>query len=312
MDNFFSSLDEFSIQETQEKETCCEKKENHMLSEGMMLCKCCHNIVSNIIDGPEWRYYGASDSKSTDPTRCGMPINQLLPESSVGSFISTRGKRSKSMYKVRKYQQWGGMPYKERTLLKVFQDISRLCKEADIPEMIIKESHVLYKIVSTTKITRGSNRKGIIAACVYFACKINEVARSTNEIADIFSISGTVMTKGCKKFQEIMQLNKVDINRIHNTNTVTMDDFIDRFCSKLKLSDEDITAIKHISYLSQVYNLVNDNTPPSMAAGCIYLYIKDIGYDIHKRNIADVCKISEVTINKCYKKLEIHSDKLIV
>ena len=110
-----------------------------------------------------------------------------------------------------------------------------------------------------------------------------------------------------------MQLNKVDINRIHNTNTVTMDDFIDRFCSKLKLSDEDIIAIKHISYLSQVYNLVNDNTPPSMAAGCIYLYIKDIGHDIHKRKIADVCKISEVTINKCYKKLENHSDdKLIV
>ena len=50
---------------------------------------------------------------------------------------------------VRRYQQWGGMPYKERTLLKVFQDISRLCKASEIPEMIIKESHVLYKIVST-------------------------------------------------------------------------------------------------------------------------------------------------------------------
>ena len=81
-----------------------------------------------------------------------MPVNQLLPESSVGSFISNRGGRnSKSMYKVRKYQQWGGMPYAERTLLKVFQEISRVCKEAGIPEMIIKEAHVLYKIVSTTK-----------------------------------------------------------------------------------------------------------------------------------------------------------------
>ena len=315
MEKFFESLDEVNAENTpikEVKESCCDKHENHLLSEGMILCKKCNNIITNIVDGPEWRYYGASDSKSSDPTRCGMPVNQLLPESSVGSFISNRGKRSKSMYKVRRYQQWGGMPYKERTLLKVFQDISRLCKESDIPEMIIKESHVLYKIVSTTKITRGSNRQGIIAACVYFACKINNVARSTNEIASIFSISGTVMTKGCKKFQEIMQLNKVDINRIHNTNTVTMDDFIDRFCSKLNLSTEDITNIKHISYLSQVYNLVNDNTPPSMAAGCIYLYIKEVNYTIHKKNIADVCKISEVTINKCYKKLDVHREKLLV
>lgn len=313
MDKFFDTLDEVAKKDEEPiKIKCCDNKLNHLLSEGMVICKDCSNIVTNIIDGPEWRFYGANDSKSSDPTRCGMPINQLLPESSVGSFVSTRGKRTKTMYKVRKYQQWGGMPYKERTLLKVFQDISRLCKEAHIPEMIIKEAHVLYKIVSTTKITRGSNRKGIIAACVYFSCKINCVPRSTNEIASIFSISGTIMTKGCKKFQEIMQLNKVDINRIHNTNTITMDDFIERFCSKLELSNEDITTIKHISYLSQVYNLVNDNTPPSMAAGCIYLYIRECDYDIHKKVISEICKISEVTINKCYKKLEQHKDKLLV
>jgi len=312
MDDFFSSLDEISTVKQEIKISCCDDTENHLLGEGMIICKNCNNIISNIIDTAEWRYYGANDSKSSDPTRCGMPVNQLLPESSVGSFISNRGSRNKSMYKVRKYQQWGGMPYAERTLLKVFQEISRVCNESGIPEMIIKEAHVLYKIVSTTKITRGSNRKGIIAACVYFSCKINNVPRSTNEIASIFSINNTIMTKGCKKFQEIMQLNKVDINRIHNTNTITLDDFIDRFCSKLNLKDEDITNIKHISYLSQVYNLINDNTPPSMAAGCIYLYIKEVEYDIHKKTISDVCKISEVTINKCYKKLENHKDKLII
>jgi len=312
MDDFFSSLDEISVTEQELVKTCCDDTDNHLLGEGMIICKCCNNTISNIIDTAEWRFYGANDSKSSDPTRCGMPVNQLLPESSVGSFISTRGGRGYSMNKVRKYQQWGGMPYSERTLLKVFQDISRVCKESNIPEIIIKEAHVLYKIVSTTKITRGSNRKGIIAACVYFSCKINNVPRSTNEVASIFSISGTVMTKGCKKFQEIMQLNKVDINRIHNTNTITIDDFIDRFCSNLGMNQEDISNIKHISYLSHVYNLINDNTPPSMAAGCIYLYIKEVNYDIHKKTISDVCKISEVTINKCYKKLENHKDKLIV
>jgi len=312
MDDFFSSLDGISVTEQELVKTCCDDTDNHLLGEGMIICKCCNNTISNIIETAEWRFYGANDSKSSDPTRCGMPVNQLLPESSVGSFISTRGGRGYSMNKVRKYQQWGGMPYAERTLLKVFQDISRVCKESNIPEIIIKEAHVLYKIVSTTKITRGSNRKGIIAACVYFSCKINNVPRSTNEVASIFSISGTVMTKGCKKFQEIMQLNKVDINRIHNTNTITIDDFIDRFCSNLDMNQEDISNIKHISYLSHVYNLINDNTPPSMAAGCIYLYIKEVNYDIHKKTISDVCKISEVTINKCYKKLENHKDKLIV
>jgi len=312
MDIFFDSLDELEDTKDKKREiSCCDKNENHLINDGLITCKHCNNIISNIISGPEWRYYGANDTKSSDPTRCGMPVNQLLPESSVGSFISYRGGKQ-NMFKIRKYQQWNGMPYKERSLLKVFQEISRICKKGDIPEMIIKEAHVLYKIISTTKITRGSNRKGIIAACVYFSCKINKVARSTNEIAHMFSIQGTVMTKGCKKFQEILQLNKVDINRIHNTDTITMDDFIERFCSKLNLENDDINNIKHISYLSQIFNLVNDNTPPSMAAGCIYLYIKEVGYNIQKKDITDICKISEVTINKCYKKLENYKDKIII
>ena len=127
-------------------------------------------IVTNIIEGAEWRFYGASDSKSSDPTRCGMPVNQLLPESSVGTSISYRG-GNKNMYKIRKYQQWNGMPYKERSLYKVFLEIQGKCSKHNIPNVIITEAKSLYKIISSTKISRGSNRTGIIAACVYFGCQ---------------------------------------------------------------------------------------------------------------------------------------------
>ena len=47
-----------------------------------------------------------------------------------------------------------------------------------------------------------------------------------------------------------------------------------------------------------------------MAAGCIYLYIKKNKINIYKNQISEVCKISEVTINKCYKKLESNEDIL--
>lgn len=310
MDKYYDSLDELVAVDEPIRTTCCSIIENHIVNNEILLCNSCGNTVSNILGGPEWRFYGVNDTKSSDPTRCGMPINQLLPESSVGTSISYRG-GNVNMYRMRKYQQWNGMPYKERSLLKVFDEISRTCKINDIPSIIISEANSLYKIVSSTKISRGANRKGIIAACVYFSCKINNVPRSTNEIADIFNLKITTMSKGCKKFQEIMQMNKLDINRINRTSTITINDFIDRFCSKLDLSSEDISNIKSISSLAQLHKLVNENTPPSMAGGCIYLYIKLSGLDIHKKQISEICKISEVTINKCYKKLEPHIDKLI-
>ena len=41
-----------------------------------------------------------------------------------------------------------------------------------------------------------------------------------------------------------------------------------------------------------------------MASGCIFLYIKYYKLDVNKKEVSKICKISEVTINKCYKKLE--------
>ena len=41
-----------------------------------------------------------------------------------------------------------------------------------------------------------------------------------------------------------------------------------------------------------------------MAAGCIYLYLKHKNIQKDKKVLADICKISEVTINKCFKKIE--------
>ena len=41
----------------------------------------------------EWRYYGADDTGNSDPTRCGMPINPLLAQSSFGCKILPRIRR---------------------------------------------------------------------------------------------------------------------------------------------------------------------------------------------------------------------------
>ena len=75
--DFLNSLE--TSKKTEEKVKCCEIKENYQDFEGIIKCRVCLNTISNISDSPEWRYYGSNDSKSSDPTRCGMPINNLLP-----------------------------------------------------------------------------------------------------------------------------------------------------------------------------------------------------------------------------------------
>lgn len=281
--------------------SCCSISENHVMDDSMIICKVCMNVVNNISSTPEWRLYQNVNGKDT--TRCGMPVNVLLPESSIGSTVSF-SKNDKTMNQIRKYQRWNSMPYKERSRYKVFTDIKGICSKNDIPKMIIDEASSLYTIISSTKISRGSNRKGIIAACVFYACKECNVPRSSKEIANMFDIDITVMTKGCKKCHEIMNLNKKNKNRLSNTSSIKPTDFILRFCNKLNITKEQTKIISKICDIAIKENIISENTPPSIAAGCIYFYCKQRDIDITKKDISMVCKISEVTINKCSKKIE--------
>ena len=61
------------------------QKSLYYTESGFLLCSNnkCGRLYTDVIDfGAEWRYYGAEDNNTADPTRCGMPINPLLVESS--------------------------------------------------------------------------------------------------------------------------------------------------------------------------------------------------------------------------------------
>ena len=267
------------------------------------VCLKCGVISDFVIDNTaEWRYYGFDDNKLSDPTRCGLPTNDLLPESSLGSIISYKYNESFDMKKIRNYHAWNAMPYKERSLYNVFDNIKIRAINSGIPTCIIDEANIMYKKIAETRISRGSNRKGIIASCIFKACKIKNVPRSAKEIADIFQLSVTNMTKGCKKFDEIMNLNKNNNDEISLT-TSHSDDFIKRFCSKLSIDCNVSNICEYVCKKAEEYSLVSENTPPSIAAGSIYLVCSLLNVNITKKAISESCKISEVTISKCYKKL---------
>ena len=65
----------------------------------------CRIFYKDILDcGAEWRYYGADDNQNSDPTRCGMPINNLLPYSSYGCKIVCSSSSNYTMKKLEDIQ----------------------------------------------------------------------------------------------------------------------------------------------------------------------------------------------------------------
>ena len=93
--------------------------------------------------------------------------------------------------------------------------------------------------------------------------------------------------------------------KITDFNNTKPFDFIERFCNRLKIDDiHDVQKIKDICEIAVKHNIITENTPPSITSGCIYFYTSNQKKNISRKEISDVCKISEVTINKCSKKLE--------
>lgn len=58
-------------------------------------------------------------------------------------------------------------------------------------------------------------------------------------------------------------------------------------------------------------NLMSENTPHSIAAGIVYFISQFCNLNISKHDVKNISEISEVTINKCFKKLEKMKDNLI-
>ena len=51
------------------------------------------------------------------------------------------------MFQVKRYQEWTSMTYKERSIYKVFNAISDICKKSSLPKVIETEAKSLYKII---------------------------------------------------------------------------------------------------------------------------------------------------------------------
>jgi transcription initiation factor TFIIB len=274
----------------------------------------CGIIYKNTLDySPEWRFYGSEDKNTNDPTRCGNPINPLLVESSFGCKVLCSSNSSYEMKKIRKWTEWQAMPHKEKSLYDEFQFITIMAQNAGVPKIFIDDAMIIHKDISEQKMFRGMNRDGIKAASIYISCRLNGCPRTAHEIAEIFKLDKTSATTGCSMAVTILHNIERDIDPSQKTDLhVTVpSSFVDRFCSKLNLNHEMTLLAKFIAKKVESNNIITDNIPHAIAAGIVYFVSHSCNQNISKLEIKNVCGVSEVTINKCFKKLEQIKDQLI-
>lgn len=294
--------------------TCpvCEK-DALTIENGITVCTACGTETGcNIDTEAEWRNYGANDNKP-DQNRCSNANNILLYESSFSTKIATNGYSNYFYKTLSKLQSWQMMSPKERSLKDVFDTIFHQANLKGIPSSIIQYAQVLFKTVTEeqlkngkNKLCRGDKRDGLIAACLFYSCSLHKVNRSKKEIAQIFEIEESDVTRGCKLFFKLMN-KKICLT----SNVMTHSDFIARFCSNLGLHEKVQEKVRDIADKAYKLGIVQNNTPPTIAAACIFFVSTIYSLNLSKKLISQQCGTSQVTITKTYNKLINYMEDLI-
>lgn len=299
LDNFekIEKDDNNIILNEKEKDICCYCNEENTLiiDNEMVTCTSCGTENDFIIDrNAEWRFYGNDDNKrSSDPNRCGMPMNQIISDSSLSTVILGKG------YEIyRKLNSWNGLTYKEKSLIAILNKIAQKANIDNVPQSIIDASMKMYKIVSKDYIKRGTSRECLIAACFFNALKDNNMIRSNEEVARLFDIKSKKLSKGCNEFAELMY--QKDKDYVRKMRPIDSKDLIKRFCMLLEIDDKYIEVAHKAALLVDKLGICQENNPKSIAVGCIYLISQNYELGFTKKEIAEQCHTSEVTVSNTY------------
>jgi len=341
-------LPEFTSLPSQSCPTCADDSAVDTVG-AEVICTRCGTVVDTPLEqGAEYRWF-SSESTGTDPSRCGFPVNHLMPESSLGTMILVKNS-SPLMRRIKRYHMWNLMPYRERTLWTIFESLQVRASNVGIGSAVLDEAKELFAQLTASAICRGQKqRDAMLAACLWEALKRHETPRMPKDIADIFNIELCHVTKGIKQFQHLFairtsgQLTDTYANQNAKapaalsepiiesdevisarafqrraiwqktaSRTTSYEDFIVPFLTNLSVPRSTLEAlVRHVCARTEELGIVPENTPPSLTASVIAFCALQTGLRIDIAEIARICGISAVTIQKCLKRMMPWKEKLL-
>lgn len=173
-----------------------------------------------------------------------------------------------------------------------------------IPKNAIKLAIELFsKIKENNYVFRGNGKKGVLGACLFYACVMNNITKTPREIASVMEIEERFLSQGDRIVQELNEKSVITIPTILRP----LKDYLDQFFPALGIPEKYkqfiIDLINHAE--KKNIHIQNDSRTTTKSIGAIYLLsnrIKELNH-ITKDNIVKECNISKSTFIRYYNLL---------
>lgn len=251
--------------------------------EGFMVCTNCGVVSNTVLDTtPEWRYTNKDGSKNTKAIRGGT--------SSSTVYVGT-DKRTSQVH------LWNSTTTKERWELQIKLEFEKLDQATLLGKNITSTACDLFR--ETQKVKRCSNRDGMKAACIYFACRDLQVPREKDEIMVLFKSSKSIINKGVSTFLDL-------VPRYRELPPLLPLDFAGRFCELVNFQHTN-EVINIINKLCMETNILNEFPPTWITAACIKFIASFHKLVLSKETIHSKFRVSNASVGKVTKFIIINS-----
>jgi len=221
-----------------------------------IVCKVCGFVFEekSMSNEPEWNNYTSETGGTTDKGRCSnLYRNRENPYDDGAQPMYSKGMTStfqatdkKTGEKILLENGKPKMITYDLTRLnirfishkqKAFHGVSVMLDQlgegiGTTKEVISTAKKIWHQIMESGEVTRAGVRRGIIANCLIYACKVRNCPRENSEISKAMKIPETEITKGNRKFKEILVGTPCEWVLRENTGEDTK---FSRLCSDLGL-----------------------------------------------------------------------------
>lgn len=277
MDDLIYQVDNMAVEE--EANICCNMK---YVSEvgGFYVCINC-GVTERFTQIYDEDIYGFQNGKE------GIYLHsiksEMYPKSSMGTAITGNSR-------LAKIQQWNSMPYKERVIWEISNDLNTRLAGIFSDNIISDAIHQYKNIYNKIDIHRGKNKKGMIASCVYFAANNKHTKISPKKLASIMDIDVSTLNKCISIYIESLEL-KMSVSKAK--------DYAQEYCNKYQIDFKVQKLLVKTCDVVDDSNMLLGSVPQNVCLSCLFFILKEMGQNnFTLKQICSEYNVSSNTINK--------------
>jgi len=281
--------------------SCLNKKIVNDENMGELFCGKCGLVLNDKITniGAEWRSFSndegnkARTGAGTSLTMHDMGLSTVIGavnKDSTGKPLSASVKSS-----IKRLRTWDSRSQanssSDRNLRQALSEMDKLKDKLALTDAVIEKAAYIYRKAMERKLVRGRSIQGLVAACLYAACRNTETPRTLNDVADGINIRRKDVARCYRLIFRELELKMPVVDPVKG---------VSKIASGASISEKAKRKAIKILNIAKKVGAVAGKDPMGIAAAALYLSCISMGESKSQKAISIASGVTEVTIrNRC-------------